>query len=87
MIPTVLIVAVPLGIVYGLSHNRRVLAVGSLVTFIGWWALVVLVSDVAITLAVVLLGTVLAVVNLGVGIGIGWVGARFLRRLFGMTTE
>ena len=87
MIPTILIVAVPLGIVFGLSHNKRVLAVGSVVTFLGWWVLVVVVSSVVITPAVIIVGSGLALVNLAVGVGIGWVGARLLRRFFGMTTE
>jgi len=87
MIPTILIVAVPLGIVFGVSANRRVLIVGSVVTFFGWWALVLVVGGVAMTPAVVLFASGLALANLAAGIGIGWVGVRLLRRLFGMTTE
>jgi len=87
MIPTVLIVAVPLGIVFGMTHNKRVVAVGSVVTFVGWWALVVIVSDVEITPAVILVASVLALINLVVGLGIGWIGARMVRRLFGMTAS
>ncbi|MEN8238402.1 MAG: hypothetical protein ABFR53_04270 [Actinomycetota bacterium] len=86
MIPTILVVAVPLGIIFGLTHNTRVLAIGSIVTVLGWWALVASVTDVVITPGVLLLGTGLAVVNLGVGVALGWAGARLLRRLFGMTT-
>ena len=87
MIPTILVVAVPLGIIFGVSHNRRVLAVGSVVTFLGWWVLVLVVGGVAITPAVILFASGLALVNLAAGVGIGWVGTRLLRRLFGMTTE
>jgi hypothetical protein len=87
MIPTILVLAVPLGIIFGISHNTLVLAIGSVVTFLGWWALVIVVSDVAITPGVVLLGSGLAIVNLGVGVGAGWGGALLLRRFFGMTTE
>jgi hypothetical protein len=87
MIPTILVVAVPLGIIFGVSHNRRVLAVGSIVTFLGWWVLVLVVGGVAITPAVVLFASGLALVNLAAGVGIGWVGTRLVRRLFGMTTE
>lgn len=87
MIPTILIVAVPLGVVFGMSHNTRVLAVGGVVTFLGWWILAVTLSEVVITPGVVLLGGGLALVNLGVGVALGWGGALLLRRLFGMTTE
>jgi hypothetical protein len=87
MIPTVLIVAVPLGVVFGMTQNRRVVAVGSIVTFFGWWALVLAVGGVEITLVVVLLASALALANLAVGLGVGWIGARLLRRLFGMTSE
>ena len=87
MIPTILVVAVPLGIVFGVSHNRRVLVVGSAVTFLGWWALVLIVGGVTITPAVVLFASGLALVNLAAGVGIGWVGIRLLRRVLGMTTE
>ena len=87
MIPTILILAVPLGIIFGISHNIRVLAIGSVVTCLGWWALVIVVSDVAITTSVVLVGSVLAVVNLGVGVLAGWGVGRFLRHRFGMTPE
>jgi hypothetical protein len=87
MIPTILVVAVPLGIIFGVSHNRRVLAVGSVVTFLGWWVLVLVVGGVAITPAVILFASGLALVNLAAGVGIGWIGTRLVRRLFGMTTE
>jgi hypothetical protein len=87
MIPTILIVAVPLGVVFGVSQNKRVLVVGSIVTFVGWWILVLSVGGVAITLAVVLVASGLALGNLAAGVGIGWLGARLLRRLFGMTTK
>ena len=87
MIPTILIVAVPLGIVFGVSGNRRVLAVGSIVTFLGWWVLVLVVGGVDITAAVVLFASGLALANLAAGVGIGWVGIRLMRRLFGMTTK
>ena len=87
MIPTILVVAVPLGIVFGVSHNRRVLVVGSAVSFLGWWALVLIVGGVTITPAVVLFASGLALVNLAAGVGIGWVGIRLLRRVLGMTTE
>ena len=86
MIPTILIVALPLGIIFGISHNRSVLVIGSVVTFFGWWLLVVAVSSVVIDPGVVLLGSVLALVNLGVGVVIGWAGVVLLRRFFGMTT-
>ena len=87
MIPTILIVAVPLGIVYGMSHNRRVLIIGSVVTFFGWWVLVIAVGGVVMTAGVVLLASGLALANLAAGVGIGWVGSRLVRRIFGMTTE
>jgi len=86
MIPTILIVAVPLGVIFGMSHNRRVLAVGGVVTFLGWWALVLVATGTVITPGVLLLGSFLAFVNLGIGVGIGWVGVALLRRVFGMTT-
>ena len=85
MIPTILVVAVPLGIAFGMSNNKRTLAIGGLVTFVGWWVLVLIIGDVDITPAVFLLGSGLALVNLGIGIAMGWIGARMLRRLFGMT--
>ena len=87
MIPTILVVAVPLGIIFGMSHNRRVLAVGSVVTFFGWWVLILVVGGVVMTPGVVLLASSLALVNLALGIAMGWVGLRLVRRLFGMTTE
>ena len=87
MIPTILVVAVPLGIIFGMSHNRRVLAVGSVVTFLGWWALILVVGGVDMTPGVVLLASSLALVNLVLGVAMGWVGLRLVRRLFGMTTE
>jgi hypothetical protein len=87
MIPTILIVAVPLGIVFGMTHNKRVVAVGSVVTFVGWWALVLVVGGVATTPAVVVFASGLALVNLAAGVGIGWVGTRMVRRLFGMTAN
>ena len=86
MIPTILILAVPLGIIFGISHNTRVLAIGAVVTFFGWWLLVVAASNVVIDAGVVLLGSVLALVNVAVGVAIGWGGVVVLRRLFGMTT-
>ena len=85
MIPTILIVAVPLGIVFQLTSNRRVLAIGSIVTFLGWWVLVIVVGGVEITLVVALVASALALVNLVVGFGIGWVGARLARRFLGLT--
>ena len=87
MIPTILVVAVPLGIIFGMSRNRRVLAVGSVVTFFGWWVLILVVGGVVMTPGVVLLASSLALVNLALGIAMGWVGLRLVRRLFGMTTE
>jgi hypothetical protein len=87
MIPTILVVAVPLGIVFGVSGNRRVLVVGSVVTFLGWWVLVIAVGGVVITTGVILLASGLALVNLAIGVGLGWVGTRMVRRLFGMTAE
>jgi len=87
MIPTILVVAVPLGIVFGMSHNKRVLAVGSVATFFGWWVLVLVVGGVDMTLGVVLLASSLAIVNLALGVAMGWVGLRLVRRLFGMTTD
>jgi hypothetical protein len=87
MIPTILVVAVPLGVVFGVSRNTRVLIVGSVVTFFGWWVLVLAVGGVAVTPVVVLFASGLALANLAAGVGIGWVGTRLLRRLFGMTTE
>ena len=87
MIPTILVVAVPLGIIFGMSHNRRVLAVGSVVTFFGWWVLILVVGGVVMTPGVVLLASSLALVNLALGVAMGWVGLRLVRRLFGMTTE
>jgi hypothetical protein len=87
MIPTILIVAVPLGIFYGLSHNKRVLAIGTIVTFLGWCVLVLVVGGFVITPGVVLLASSLALVNLAIGVAMGWVGVRLLRRLFGMTPE
>lgn len=85
MIPTILVVAVPLGIIFGMSHNKRVLAVGSVVTFFGWWALILVVGGFVITPGVVLLASSLALVNLAIGVAMGWLGLRLVRRLFGMT--
>jgi hypothetical protein len=87
MIPTILVVAVPLGIIYGLSLNKRVLAVGSVVTFLGWWVLLLVVGGVDVTPRVFLLACSLALMNLAIGVAMGWVGLRLVRRLFGMTTE
>ena len=87
MIPTILVVAVALGIIYGLSHNKRVLAVGSVVTFFGWWVLLLLVGGIDMTPRVFLLASSLALMNLAIGVAMGWVGLRMVRRLFGMTTE
>ena len=87
MIPTILVVAVPLGIIFGMSHNRRVLTVGSVVTFFGWWVLILVVGGVEMTPDVVLLASSLALVNLALGVAMGWVGLRLVRRLFGMTAE
>jgi hypothetical protein len=85
MIPTILVVAVPLGIIFGMSHNRRVLAVGSVVTLLGWWVLVLVVGGVVVTPGVVLLASSLALLNLAIGVAMGWLGLRLVRRLFGMT--
>jgi hypothetical protein len=87
MIPTILVVAVPLGIIFGMSNNKRVLVVGSVVTFLGWWVLVLVVGGVEMTPGVVLLASSLALVNLAIGVAMGWVGLRLVRRLFGMTPE
>ncbi len=36
MIPSVLIIAVPLGIVWGTARNTPVVAAGAMVTLLGW---------------------------------------------------
>ena len=87
MIPTILVVAVPLGIIFGMSHNKRVLVVGSVVTVLGWWVLVLVVGGVEMTPGVVLLASSLALANLAIGVAMGWLGLRLVRRLFGMTPE
>ena len=87
MIPTILIVAVPLGIVWGFTRSSFVVAVGVAITLLGWVLLVAIGTDELLTAGFLLSVALLGLINLGLGVGVGWVVAVFTRRLFGMTSE
>ena len=87
MIPTVLIVAVPLGFVFGITHNKAWLAIGSIVTVVGWLVLVLVIGDAAVDVALIINSTLVALANLVVGILVGWAVGLAARNLLGMTTE
>ncbi len=86
MIPTVLVVAVALGFVFGVTHNKVVLAMGSVATVVGWLILVSVFGDVALDAALFIGSTLVALANLVVGVLVGWGVGLLLRNRFGMTT-
>jgi len=87
VIPTVFIVAVALGFVFGITHNKVVLGTGSAVTVVGWLVLVSVLGDIAPDAALIIGSTLVALANLVVGILVGWGLGLLLRNLFGMTAE
>ena len=87
MIPTVLIIGLPLGFIFGITGIRGVLITGSAVTLIGWWIVLFTLGDNAFELGIFVASGLLALANLAVSVLLGWGAGQLLRSRFGMTTE
>ncbi|GMR02940.1 MAG: hypothetical protein BMS9Abin20_1296 [Acidimicrobiia bacterium] len=87
MIPTVLIVGVVFGFVYGVTHRIGIVGLGAGVAVVGWWLLLFTVGDLDVTPAMVLGAGFLVLVNYAVAALAGWGLGHLLRTRFGMTTE
>ena len=86
MIPTVLIIGLPLGFIFGITHRRGVLITGTVVTLVGWWILLFTVGNNAFEFGLFVASGLLALANLAVSVLVGWGAGQLLRSRFGMTT-
>jgi len=87
VILVVLLIGIPLGFVVGVTHRVDVLAVGAVVTIVGWWFLLFTIGGVEFSLGTLVLTTLVSLGSLAVGTFVGWGLGAGLRALFGMTTE
>ncbi len=87
MIVTLLLIGLPLGFIVGVTRRLDVLALGAVVTIVGWWVLLFTVGDVEFSIRTLTLATVAALGNLTIGTAAGWGLGAGLRALFGMTAE
>ncbi|MCL1594423.1 MAG: hypothetical protein M3132_08740 [Actinomycetia bacterium] len=87
MIPTVLVIGVGFGFIYGVTRKTWIINAGAIAAVVGWLVLVLLFGDSGSGPVIVLGATVVALLNYAVAALIGWSGVIVLRYMFGMTSE
>ncbi len=87
MIPTVLLLGIVVGFLYGVTRKAWIVNAGAIAAVVGWWLLLFIVGDSDTGPEIIVGSAIVALLNYAVAALIGWGGVIVLRIISGMTTE
>ena len=87
MIPTVLLLGIVVGFLYGVTRKTWMINAGAIAAVFGWWLLLFIVGDSGTGPGIIVGSAIVALLNYAIAAFIGWGGVIVLRIMFGMTTK